>query len=353
MENKCVKEFTNVKLEDINYMALSYVWGGPQTSLLTTENRPGLLKPGSIVLDTLSETIADALLLAEKLSIPYLWVDALNIIQNDDNDKKDQIGMMADIYGSAYITTIAASGIDAHAGLPGLRAGTRTTKQIQQELVISKPKDGVGNPGANLSMLTTLRMPVRKPAHFLEGTPWFTRGWTLQERALSQRVITFTEEQVYWICGQTLFCEETDLESAKISLVHFTLNSDICLHPVYYRPGAARGWTEENFWAQYHTISERYTQRQFSFEGDMYNGFLALKQSFEEESGDKLLWGLPSSRLEFALSWDTLQHAKLRKELTTLPMTNLNIRVRYPTWSWMGWVGQAGRDVGDERIDAG
>jgi len=85
----------------------------------------------------------------------------------------------------------------------------------------------------------------------------------------------------------------------------------------------------------------------------MYDGYGALQQAFEEESGDKFLWGLPSSRLEFALSWDTVQYAKLRKEQTTLPMTNLNIKVKYPTWSWMGWVGQAGRSVGDERIELG
>jgi hypothetical protein len=34
-----------------------------------------------------------------------------------------------------------------------------------------------------------------------------TRGWVLQERALSRRTIFFTSTQVYWECGAGIHCE--------------------------------------------------------------------------------------------------------------------------------------------------
>lgn len=32
-------------------------------------------------------------------------------------------------------------------------------------------------------------------------------------------------------------------------------------------------------------------------------------------------------------------------------MTSLNTHVYFPTWSWMGWVGEANVSVSDERLE--
>ena len=41
----------------------------------------------------------------------------------------------------------------------------------------------------------------------VELSPLNSRGWVLQERALSRRTIFFTSTQVYWECGAGIHCE--------------------------------------------------------------------------------------------------------------------------------------------------
>lgn len=41
----------------------------------------------------------------------------------------------------------------------------------------------------------------------VENSILSSRGWVLQERALSRRTIYFTSTQVYWECGNGVICE--------------------------------------------------------------------------------------------------------------------------------------------------
>ena len=320
---------------------------------MTTANSHQLAETAALEILQPSQTIVDAILLTEKLSIPYIWVDALCIIQDDDNDKAVQIPLLADIYRLAYVTFIAASGSHADSGLPGVRPGTRS--EVQGEFVVGERKNGNtfrGDTDAPMSIFGALRMPVAPLSNFLEGTPWFERGWTLQERAVSPRIMAFTSEQVYWVCTKAWFCEDTRLEVSELPLHPFETFSDMTVPPIWREPNETAG-PEERYWDQYNGIILKYTSRVFSYNGDIYDGFSAVQQMLEEESGDRLLWGFPCSRFGFALSWWTTRRVRERTETSTLPMTSLRKNVRFPSWSWMGWVGQVSTSVGDSRVDAG
>lgn len=80
VKHKNVVEFRNVRLHSLRYLALSYVWGGPQSFTATTTNDTSLLEPGSLERGT-PRTISDAMHFTNILGIEYLEVDTLCIIQ--------------------------------------------------------------------------------------------------------------------------------------------------------------------------------------------------------------------------------------------------------------------------------
>ena len=114
--NKCLVEIKT----SCRYLILSYVWGGVNNVRLTTANRDSLLQEG--VFDTiwnmLPRTIQDAISIVERLNERFLWIDALCLVQNDEDDMRSGIDVMDLIYERAALTIIAASGDNANAGLP-------------------------------------------------------------------------------------------------------------------------------------------------------------------------------------------------------------------------------------------
>lgn len=78
------------------YVALSYVWGAVSNFRLTKSNLAPLLVPGTIgeVFSTLPKTICDAITLCIRLGVQYLWVDALCLLQNDEEDLEQGINVM-------------------------------------------------------------------------------------------------------------------------------------------------------------------------------------------------------------------------------------------------------------------
>lgn len=89
------------------YAALSYTWQvyepecpKPVTISQTNDDSPFIICDGANV--SISSNLHKALLvLCERLTEAYLWVDALCINQADISERNAQVAMMADIYSSA------------------------------------------------------------------------------------------------------------------------------------------------------------------------------------------------------------------------------------------------------------
>jgi hypothetical protein len=113
------------------------VWGPAESNFkCTRKNFAGLQENSGIlaVIGQVPQTVKDAMELTQGLGERYLWVDALCIIQDDEDDRNRAIGAMDAIYSSAFVTIIAASGTDSNSGLPGVRLGSRSISQDILEL---------------------------------------------------------------------------------------------------------------------------------------------------------------------------------------------------------------------------
>ena len=173
------------------YNTLSYCWG-TQHTVLTHKNLAQFEK--EINLSILSKTVQDAIEVTISLGIPYIWIDAICILQDCPQDKAWEISRMASIYQSSHITIVAASAKNADEGflLPrdapspantipfvqnGFRAGTVNIRRRLRNREIASAG--------------TLRPPL---------DPVDSRAWTLQEQLLSQRLLVYSTDTLQWRC---------------------------------------------------------------------------------------------------------------------------------------------------------
>ena len=123
---------------EVKYVTLRYVWGSVRPYTVLRANLSMLQAPGALnnpmVLGMIPNTIKDTIQLTILLKERYLWVDALCIVQDDEQMKYDQINNMASIFANSCITIIAAEGEDANHGLRGLR-GISKPRMLEQEVV--------------------------------------------------------------------------------------------------------------------------------------------------------------------------------------------------------------------------
>lgn len=148
-------------------------------------------------LSSLPQTYTDAIFIARKLSIPFLWIDSLCIIQDDDDDRNFELGRMDKTFRNASLVLVAASANDPYQGFLEPRrskllwsAPTTIRLEVGQgQLVVSRSSEHEHRADACSDHL------IR----------W--RAWALQERLLAQRCLIFTEFECVWECRAGCKCE--------------------------------------------------------------------------------------------------------------------------------------------------
>jgi hypothetical protein len=192
------------------YASLSHVWGRTQiitTTLATLDER---LK--SISLEDLSQTFRDAVILTRKMSIRYLWIDSLCIIQDSAEDWVAQSFKMGEYYMNAIFNIAAVSASDGSGGCFMARdALSLTPCPISIRLPESIPK-----PSSQMFIRPSIGWdPVNETAGF-QRPPLWQRAWVVQERLLSPRTMQFSSMQMSWKCRVAEASERVP-EMSKIS----------------------------------------------------------------------------------------------------------------------------------------
>ncbi|KAK0619165.1 heterokaryon incompatibility protein-domain-containing protein, partial [Immersiella caudata] len=161
------------------YAILSYVWGTDPSSFRAVRDNIDQLHI-EIPPSALPLTLQHIFRLVRHLSLAYLWVDALCILQDDRAEQDTEISNMASTYLNAYLQISATSS-------PGARHVCRSLRQSEWD--------------------STLFQHYRL----------LTRGWTFQERILARRVVHFTGKELVWECKTGRWCDYSKRNLGKAS----------------------------------------------------------------------------------------------------------------------------------------
>jgi hypothetical protein len=336
--------------ERVKYAALSYVWGatGSQRLNLHVGNLEALRTTLENQDVPIATTIRDAIDVTRRMGLQYLWADSLCIVQRDGKGQDDpearaqQIQQMDRIFGHATITIVAADGLHADAGLPGISIPTARS-QIAR---VVQP---------NINVLLAVKYPTTLGK-------WDTRAWTFQEKLLSKRMLIFNGGYVSFHCRHSVLREDMPATHAGNGPAQIPWVSEI---PKESSALIKRAWDESPvllrspFFTEYANLLAQYTSREMTDSRDALNAVLGLLKVLQKmtinkknalhrisraiDFGDPTDWtlnGLPEKFLDMALLWQP--PAAKGVHLTRREHGDL------PSWSWTGW------EVGkDPEYDAG
>ncbi|KAF2636456.1 HET-domain-containing protein [Massarina eburnea CBS 473.64] len=167
------------------YITLSYVWGQGTVFKTTRENITS--RQQGFWPKDLPKSVRDAVKITRRMGFEYIWIDAICIIQGDVDDWTYESALMARVYGNSVLTIQADVARDTDDGI------------LQPRRLLRSHCFG---PHESLC-LQELEMPWAS----LTSGFIYPRGWALQERVLSVRVLHFLRDQIAWECNTTIYQE--------------------------------------------------------------------------------------------------------------------------------------------------
>lgn len=172
------------------YITLSYCWGRGKPVVL--EQRTLASFQREIDPSSLPKTIADAADITRRLGYKYLWVDSLCIIQDSKQDWAAEAARMGDIYFHSTLTIAATASASNHGGC----YKTRDPLSYLPCRLDGKPSGGLyaTRNGQQRDIISVQR-------RFVQDAPLNQRAWVVQERLLSQRILHFTANGLFWECS--------------------------------------------------------------------------------------------------------------------------------------------------------
>lgn len=291
------------------FASLSYCWGGQQSFQLDKDTRH-LLAEG-IEITQLPKTLQDAIRVSIRIGIDYIWIDAFCILQDDPEDKGQEIARMPLYYGANTVTICAASADKSSQGFLHKRP-EQPYRYGPFQIRYTAPN------GQGFFQLLQERS--------MDEEPISKRAWTLQESLLSRRLLIFSSRQLYWHCMHfSMGCAGLDGR-----VTNHTRYSVRPLVPQVYPISALNNLSTSRLWE---FLVRDYMSRTLRLESDRLVAISALSahisrffkarhQSTEYLAG---LWFSPDNQRPFLrhLFWST-----------NLLVSRRPREYRAPSWSW-------------------
>jgi len=314
-----------------HYTALSYCWGAEPQPLVTTKLNVKMMSEG-ILTSSLAKTIQDAITVTRKLGIRYIWIDALCIIQDSQDDKDIQLQRMGDIYETSVITIIAASAQSCSEGFLQRRSypwGVQDWKTFKLPFRCPNGKRG------------ELICEPEDP-YFTGDQPINKRAWTLQEFLLPPRKLVYSTTQLIWQCRSVqteLGGRAKKFEDIKAGvrngLIKVQISPTVLLKAISSTPTNSEITAEllHDVRFNWQNLVTNYTGRSLTNREDTLPGISGIASKFFDalkEDYKAGLWYSESDPSNFVneMLWN------VRQATITSPIRSNSYMA--PSWSWAG-----------------
>lgn len=288
--------------EQSRYATLSHCWGGTLPIRTLRQNVEEFSK--GIPFELFPRTFRDAITITQRLSIPYLWIDALCIVQDSKEEWETEALRMKDVYAGGIIN-IAAS--DASSGQEGCFRDHGLDDEDRTLMFETNDPAGIRT--------LVVRVQLGDIRQATKQTILSTRGWVLQEQLLSHRVVSCMYPELHWECRKIYQTEGGAQYHKKAPNIFGTPRL------------SWRSSVDLPHWMWWSWM-QNFAARKFTSWRDRLPALAGITQHYENMTGDTPLLGLWKTSLLGELLWIRLgQHTSVRYE--DLHFANL------PSWSWL------------------
>ncbi|KAK1749897.1 heterokaryon incompatibility protein-domain-containing protein [Echria macrotheca] len=295
-------ETKDMSTDGITYAALSHMWG----DVLTAPPLQAMQYNYRQLMEYISprrlpRNFLDAVETCRCIGIQYLWIDSLCILQDSTDDWMKEAQTMHLVYKYAKVTIVATSATSSHDGFLSRRLSAVPAVKIrygpaEQTLVITPIDDHENG--------------LRRGD--IDGSKWNTRGWTMQERALSTRSIHFCNNKIYYECRGRLLSEENEAETFQVSFL-------------WPRPPESVEYDDSVWYDRWTRAVIEYSKRRFTVQTDRV---IAIKSIANEMAAHFP----PGSYLAGQATWQ----GNIANELLWYVEAGIPRRLPdIPTWSWV------------------
>ena len=181
------------------YITLSHRWlPDEKMNMTTTTNLQARLTGDSFT--PLPLLFQDTITLAARLGIPYVWIDALCIIQGDGSEWAMEAERMADYYQNSLFT-IACPSANSLIGL--FNNSTEAILQAAPPLIRLPYRNAAGEQAGHFYLCPDQLEEEADYWRNIATSDLLSRGWVFQEWALSRRIICCTATNVFFRCKKS------------------------------------------------------------------------------------------------------------------------------------------------------
>ena len=288
------------------YLTLSYRWGHKPNAILLSSNIASFRR-GSPV-SGLPILFREFISIAWHFSIRYIWIDALCIIQDSEEDWDTEAATMHLVYSNSTCNIVASDSANPEESLFRTKdLGLILPGLIESSLFSTEPR-----PCYIFDKSYWDRQICNGPLH--------NRGWVFQERFLAPRVLYFGKNQLLWECRIQHRCE---VFPNGIPIHWSDKAMDALLETSPADDPIKSGRFPMDTFSLWNDLVQKYSRCDLTYPSDKLLAMAGVAKLFQGAINEKYVAGLWSSHVLTMMDWRVYD-----------PRPRQSTKYRAPSWSW-------------------